>query len=565
VDSSAVRPASAGPQVVAGEIVVKFKSELSLQSLRTLGVGGRILNQVRPLALKGVHLYRAHSVSAKQTQQLARLLEARGDVEWAEPNTLQYPAAKPNDSFYKFQWHYPGMNLEAAWDISTGTPGMVVGVIDSGIIWDGDGDPKTHLDLVGQVLPGYDFVSDSASALDGDGRDDNPYEPLEAGRESGDHGSHVAGTIAARTNDSDGVAGVNWQAKIVPVRALGAAGGSLVDIVEGTLWAAGVSVAGVPDNPNPAKVLNLSIQGESPCSNLYQDAFAQVGAAGVIVVVAAGNSNFDVSRSQPGNCNNVITVGATDIAGVRAPYSNFGAGIDVMAPGGDTTQVFRVDGQGIQAGVLSSVRDGEGKFIAKPLQGTSMAAPHIAGLVSIMKGLKPSLTTAEALSILKSSARPLSDAQCGQPNGCGAGLVDAAKALAALQNTPTPPPAPPAPPQTTIAKRYALALFQVGAGFDLNKSKGLEINPSSNLTPYQITGLEAGSYTVVALTDLNNNGDFDNGEPAGAVANVPVQAGKDTSNVVIKLQNLQLQSQSWVRASPGREGLERIVNQVLHR
>lgn len=563
VDSSRVRPTSMG--VVPGEVVVKFKSDLSLQRVDSLSVGGRALSLVRPLALERVQLFRAEGVSASETQRMVQMLAARSDVEWAEANTLDFPAAKPNDPFYKYQWHYPAMNLEAAWNISTGTAGMVVGVVDTGIFWDGDTSPNTHPDFVGKVLPGYDFVSDADNAKDGDGRDPNPYEPLEAGRESSDHGSHVAGTIAASTNNNDGAAGVNWQAKIVPVRVLGAGGGSIVDIAEGAMWAAGIPIPGLPNNPNPAKVINLSIGGENPCGNVYQEAFDQIAAAGVIVVVAAGNEDFDASRSRPANCNNVITVGATEISGNRAPYSNYGARIDVMAPGGNTAQVLTVDQVNLEAGVLSMGRNYQtGNPNAHMLNGTSMAAPHIAGLLSIMKGLQPSLTTAQALTILKNSARPLSALQCGQPNGCGAGLVDAAKSLAAVQSAPPPPP-PPAAPPTTTAKRYVLALYQVGNDFDLNKSKGQEVNALSERTAFSLSGLDPALYTVAALSDLNDNGDLDSGEPLGAVDNVAVQSGKDTSSVVVFLQTLQFQKQSLIPASNYQEPLRQAINRVLQR
>ena len=433
-DSSATM---AGPdaEVVPGEVIVKFRTDLALQSAAALSVAGVRLEAVRSLALAGTQLYRAPGLGRAETVALAQQLAARPDVVYAQPNYVLRSLATPNDEFYSFQWHYPAINLPDAWDITTGSPQTVVAVGDSGILYAANNAAASHPDFAGKILPGYDFVSNLQSAGDGDGRDPDPYD------NSGSyHGTHVAGTIAAATNNGTGVAGVDWQAKIVPVRMLGSNGGSLLDIVEGTLWAAGFSVPGVPANAHPAHVINLSLGGSYACTPYEQEAFDRIAgqsARRAIVVVAAGNDNQNAANFSPASCRNVITVGATEFRGHRAPYSNFGSRIDVMAPGGDINADLNNDG--FSDGVLSLDASGEG-FSYTFKNGTSMAAPHVAGVISLMKALDPAIGLQDVLALLTSTARPLSAVACERTvaSDCGAGLIDAAAALAALQQGATP-------------------------------------------------------------------------------------------------------------------------------
>ncbi|MDQ3459828.1 MAG: S8 family serine peptidase [Deinococcota bacterium] len=430
---------SAESAFVPGEVIVRFGS-LSAQSLSSLSVNGLELQRVRPLAFASAQLYRTTGLDEEETLELVRALNARDDVLYAQPNYLWRPFKTPNDEFYPLQWHYPAINLPAAWDVTTGVgtgAGTVVAVLDSGILYR-EGAAASHPDLAGKVLPGYDFISDPKNAADGDGRDADPYDPGPAAL-TGYHGSHVAGTIAAATDNGLGGAGVDWSARILPVRVLGLEGGTTVDIMEGLLWAAGLGVAGVPENANPAAVLNLSLGGPGRCGAFEQEAFNQVLARGAVVVVAAGNENADAGGFYPANCSGVVTVGATDYLGQRAHYSNYGERIDVMAPGGDV----RVDlsGDGFPDGVLSlGFDDSSGEFGYSFSQGTSMAAPHVAGVAALMKGLEPTLTAAEILSVLKVMARPLTGNACAghPPAFCGAGLIDAHAAVTAVSSGPPP-------------------------------------------------------------------------------------------------------------------------------
>lgn len=423
------------PTVVPGEIIVKYvDGTLATQALRPLHTRSATFAFAAATPIERASLYRADGLDQAQTLAAARAIQDRPDVEYAVPNYLRYPAIVPDDTYYHLQWHYPAIRMPEVWDEVTGTE-VVVAVVDSGILYVQGVAAASHPDLEGVVLPGYDFVSDPRSAGDNDGLDPNPFD-LDF---QNAHGTHVAGTIAAASNNTRDVAGINWKAKILPVRVLGTGGGSLLDIMQGALWAAGGNVPGVPTNPHPAQVINMSLGGQGSCSPYEQQIFQQIFDLGAIVVVAAGNENDDANRYSPASCPGVIAVGATDAQGNRAPYSNYGPRVDIMAPGGNTQVDTNVDGY--VDGVLSlTINAQSGEFSLKFSQGTSMAAPHVAGVVSLMKGLDPNLTGEEALSILRGTAVPLSPASCARSTGkdCGAGLMDAFRAIQAVGNPAGP-------------------------------------------------------------------------------------------------------------------------------
>jgi serine protease len=424
-------------EFVPGEVIVAFRKEFlpaSAQPRAEILAAGLPLSAKRTIGPALAHVYRAEGADRQRTIEVLEELNQRADVLYAQPNYIYHPLRAPNDPGFEFQWHYPALNLPQAWDITIGSSSTVVAVVDTGILFDDEDASRVHPDFTGKVLPGFDFISDPGIAGDGDGRDDNPFDNGdEPNGQSSYHGSHVAGTVAAATNNGDGVAGVDWSARILPIRALGIGGGNSADILEGVLWAAGFDVAGVPANPNPADVINLSLGGGGPCTT-EQEVYDAVIQKGVIVVVAAGNENQNAANVSPASCTGVITVGATDIVGERAPYSNFGNRVDVMGPGGD--QSVAAD-----EGVLSlGLDDSNGEFGFLYLQGTSMASPHIAGVASLMKSLNPGLTAPQAVSILRNTARPLSAAECKSvaASDCGAGLVDAAAALAVVNGGELP-------------------------------------------------------------------------------------------------------------------------------
>lgn len=351
-----------------------------------------------------------------ETVEVADFLHATGIFGYAHPNHYRSANRVPDDEHYPLAWHYRQLDMESAWTITTGSPDIVIAVVDSGT--------KEHEDLTG-LLPGYDFVSNPTISGDGDGRDPDP-SPV--GGRSASHGQHVAGTIGADSDNGIGIPGMDWKARILPVRVLGTRGrGTSLDVIAGINWATGGEVPGVPPNPTPAHILNLSLGGEALVP-AEQEAIDQARARGAILVVAAGNENADARSKSLSGYQGVIVVGAVDARGQRAPYSNWGSAVDVMAPGGD----LRADlnGDGHPDGVYSLWFHSGGTVDGYTfLQGTSMAAPHVAGLVGLMKALAPSLGPDQTNAILRATAKPIHQCQ----EGCGSGLVDPVQALLAAR------------------------------------------------------------------------------------------------------------------------------------
>lgn len=399
---------------------VAAETGLSVSKVRTLATGAELVE---------VSGDRMRFSSYAGTAREVMVSFARNPaVAYVEPDRLMRPTLTPNDTYFSNQWDLTdatgGANVPSAWDISTGS-GIKVAVIDTGI--------TTHSDLAGQTVGGYDFISDSDTARDGNARDSDPqdegdwYATNECGygygaSDSSWHGTHVAGTIAAKTNNGAGVAGMAYGAKVVPVRVLGKCGGYTSDIVDAMVWSAGGSVSGVPSNANPARVLNLSLGGSGSCGS-FQSAVNSARANGAVVVVAAGNENQNVSNSSPANCSGVISVAATTKTGSRASYSNYGSSIVVSAPGGA--------GSGGSTDILSTLNSGTTTPSSETYAyyaGTSMAAPHVAALAAMVLSVDPSLTPDEVKDLITDNARPLPGSCSG---GCGAGIIDAHATLVA--------------------------------------------------------------------------------------------------------------------------------------
>ena len=526
-------------EFVPGEVIVKFRSATTQTRANLQArVGNQTLDVARVQSLGSLlpnaSLFRT-STDAAGTLEIVRQLRARSDVEYAEPNYISYALKAPNDSAFGAQWHYKSMNLENAWNVTDGTAVPVtVAVVDTG--------SSDHPDLQNTFVGGYDFISDPDEGGDSDGRDADPHD---LGGDSGYHGSHVAGTIAAQTNNTTGVAGVNWGAKVVPVRVLGVNGsGSGTDIAAGVQWAAGIHIDGVPDNPNPAKVINLSLGGNRMCGQAEQQLYTSLKAKGVIVVVAAGNENDDANNHAPASCKDVITIGATGPQGNRAPYSNYGSRIDIMAPGGDTKQTFTFGGKTYAAGVLSTLIDANGNPVYGFYQGTSMAAPHVAGLVSLMLSRDANLSFDTVLTRLKAASGALNATACNRPTGsdCGAGLVDALKAVNATGTNPPPPgPTPPPPPPTGKLETYVAALRCAQANnctlFDTDGSVIVTVQATKSQVPFQLSGMKAGTYVAAGWQDINGNQEVDTGEPFGFAIN-PVIIGdnQNLAGLIIRMK-----------------------------
>ncbi len=394
-------------------------------------------------------------LSLGEARALAATLKASGEVEAAEPDLLmQTQAIAPNDPGYAGspgQWNYfapaglnhGGADLPGAWDMTLGSGGVTVAVIDTGF--------RPHPDLQA-VLPGYDFISSSTVALDGDGRDADAsdvgdYAPAgacgsgSAASNSSWHGTHVMGTLAALMNNGLYGTGIAPGIRILPLRVLGRCGGYISDIVDAMRWAVGIDIAGVPHNANPARILNLSLGSTGSCSAAFQSAVNDVNARGAVVVAAAGNGGYD-AVNQPANCSGAVAVTAHAIDGDSADYANIGPEIAISAPGGgcgthaltcypgltsDGPPVYSLGNSGLTTPLADT-------YATK--RGTSMATPHVAGTIALMLSLNPVLTRAEITTLLRNSARAWpagSTCTLAANSGlCGAGLLDARLALSSV-------------------------------------------------------------------------------------------------------------------------------------
>lgn len=409
-------PGTAALQSAASQALTEAQARVgvSTTTVRTMATGAQVVRLERRLA-------------STELQTFIATLAQNPNVEYAEEDRLMKRFLTPNDARYNEQWHYfestAGLNLPPAWDITTGT-GVTVAVLDTGY--------RPHADLAANIVGGYDFISDTFVANDGNGRDSNAQDPGDwntAGQCPPDpnaypsswHGTHVAGTIAAVSNNSSGVAGVAYGARVLPLRVLGRCGGYTSDIADAIIWASGGSVSGVPANTSVARVVNLSLGGQGSCDTTTQSAINSARSRGTVIVVAAGNENQNAANVSPANCSGVITVASVNRSGGRAYYSNYGAVVDVAAPGGDVRS-------SASNGVLSTLNSGSttpGSDTYDFYQGTSMATPHVAGVVALMLARNSALTPDEVESRLRGSTRSF-PATCNQ---CGTGIVNALAAV----------------------------------------------------------------------------------------------------------------------------------------
>jgi serine protease len=475
--------------------------------------------------------HRAQVVMARglDSASLARQLAADPDVAYAVVDHRRRALTVPNDPLFSAgpavnlqtltggptvgQWYLrepsdlfrSATNAQAAWSRSTGN-GVVVAVLDTGVL-------GNHVDLAGQVLSGYDFVRDTTYSNDGDGRDADASDPGDwitaaedasgpykncGQQDSSWHGTHVAGIVAAATNNGVGMAGLAHGAKVLPVRVLGKCGGYDSDITAGMLWAAGVDQAGLPGSATPAKVLNLSLGGDGACTAAYQDAVGAVTARGAVVVAAAGNS---VGRAvgTPANCPGVIGVAGVRHAGSKVGFSDLGPEIAVAAPGGNCVNIE--PGQPCLYPILTTSNSGlrgpaaGGSKYTDSFDisvGTSFATPMVAATAALILSARPDLSPAQVKTALQSGARPFPTSgadngsdpapvgicqppsaqeqlQCYCVTGlCGAGMLDADRALAAAEALPrvVPPVTPSAPDSGggALSWPWLLALLAATAG-----------------------------------------------------------------------------------------------------
>ncbi|MEQ1597497.1 MAG: S8 family peptidase [Casimicrobium sp.] len=413
---------------------------------------GRTLSFSHQTGFGAAILKTTSRMTLPEAASLAAQIAAQPGVEYAEPDSRMFTMLVPNDTNYPSLWALKpptvgnyGINAQTAWDTTTGSASIVVAVIDTGI--------TNHVDLAGRTVAGYDFIADIPTANDTTARDGDPSDPgdwitsVESTTVGGDyegcratnsswHGTHVSGTIGAIANNSLGVAGINWVSKVQPVRVLGKCGGWTSDIADAITWASGGTVAGVAANATPAKVINMSLGGTGPCPLSYVNAVNTAVANGTLVVVSAGNSGVGAAGSRPANCPGVMAVGATAQSGARSVFSstgssNYGAPTTISGPGSSILST-------LNTGTTVPVGDTYVNY-----QGTSMAAPHVAGVASLMLSVRPTLLPHHLAAMIRGTATAFPsnatrDIDC-QIQRCGDGIVNAASAVAAAQACAVPP------------------------------------------------------------------------------------------------------------------------------
>jgi serine protease len=502
-------------------VIVKYKADSLLLRKRADSAATERSDRAEAMGMRvGLSLRAGESVAERTevllatgigAEELAARIKAQSDVEYAVPDQRRRRTTVPNDPLYLTgppftpalvptsggpvagQWYLrapagdvqAGANVEAAWNLSIGSPNVVVAVLDTGVRFD-------HPDLQraaagGNVLPGYDMISDVDAANDGDGRDADASDPgdwvtlaeiqnakgpffecAEAAENSSWHGTQTSGLIGALTNNGVGMASVGRNVRILPVRVLGKCGGFDSDIIAGMRWAAGLAVPGVPANPNPAKVLNLSLGGEGACTQPYLDAVAEINAVGAVIVAAAGN-DLGHAVGTPANCVGVIGVAGLRHVGNKVGFSSLGPEVSLSAPGGNCVDV----GPGAacrypilttsNAGLTVPVAEAAGGAIYtdsfNASLGTSFSAPLVAGTAALMLSAQPALNPGQVAVLLKATARPfpttggdngdgsvvpvcvapqpigatqIDQAQCYcTTTTCGAGMLDAGAAVRA--------------------------------------------------------------------------------------------------------------------------------------
>ena len=448
----------------------------------------------------------------QETIWAIKALRQKSGISDAQPNFMRHRRAVPNDVLYNEQWHFPHIRLPEAWDITTGNPSVIIAVIDSGIL-------SAHPDFQDKLVQGYDMISAADNAADGDGIDSNPEDlgDLELGDGSSSfHGTHVAGIVAAATNNNTGVAGVAWQSRIMPIRVLGLQGGTSFDLIQAILYAAGLENASGQVPIQRADVINMSLGGDG-FSSSEASAITAARNAGVIIVAAAGNSG-SANQEYPASYDGVVAVAAVNQSNARANYSNFGPRIDITAPGGDLDE--DADGNGTPDGVLSTIGNDRGNAINygyRYYQGTSMSSPHVAGVIALMKSVAPNLTPTEFDQVLTEGRISDDLGAEGRDDNFGYGLINAMKAVNTAQELATGTLTP-LPARLQISpSSIDFGVTQSQQDFNLTNAGGGIINITSvnesvdwlSITSNSSNANNLGSYTAIADRSLLADGGHD--------------------------------------------------------
>jgi serine protease len=472
------RPDTVRASPPAARFIVKMRSNAAADAVHAAperisalaSRAGLALSEVRHI-VSGIHLMRVQAQPGGESAA-ATLVRLRADpeVEYAEPDQRRQTHATPDDPLFSAQWYMQNTQAAAvdalgAWDLTTGSPGVVIAELDTGVRFD---QPDLRNASANRLLPGYTMISAESNgtflvANDGDGRDADASDPgdwistsdtktpLFAGctvAHSSWHGTRVAGILGAITNNQTGIAGMTWSGWILPVRVLGKCGGYDSDIIAAMAWAAGMHIAGVPDNPYPARVLNMSLGAAGSCPASYQQIVDELVVAGVLVVVSAGNEGGPVDA--PANCIGVAGIAGLRQVGTKVGYSSLGPEIALSAPAGNCVNTG--PGQPCLFSIETTSNDGTtvpaNNIYTDELNfnvGTSFSSPIVAGIAGLMLAVNGNLTSGQLIARLQAGATtpfPVSNTvpNCHVPAGpndlqtsecncttsvCGAGMANA--------------------------------------------------------------------------------------------------------------------------------------------
>jgi serine protease len=413
----------------------------------------------------GIHLLRVRAAAGAAPTAALALLRADREVDYAELNQRRYPLATPDDTLFASQWYLQSaqpaaIDAQNAWDVTTGVPGLVIADLDTGVRFD---HPDLRNTQANRLLPGYNLISNAATANNAYGRGSDASDPGDwistsdqkmpqfascPVANSSWHGTRVAGILGAISNNEMGITGATWEGWIEPVRVLGKCGGYDSDIIAAMAWAAGDHVDGVPDNPYPAQILNMSLGASGPCPSSYQQMVDELLAQGVLIVVSAGNEGGPVDA--PANCIGAVGVAGLRQIGTKVGYSSLGPEIALAAPAGNCVNtaagpcLFSIEtttNSGTTVPAAASYTD-EYHFNV----GTSFSAPLVSAIAGLMLAVNGNLTPPQLIGRLQAGAQPFpvsadptvpychvpaspSDLQTGEcnctANTCGAGMANA--------------------------------------------------------------------------------------------------------------------------------------------
>ncbi len=550
-------------------IIVKLHAAEMANAAETAGVA--TLTQRAHLTLKESHRIAGNmhvmqvepAVSGESVASTLARLRADPAVEYAVVDQRRYAHAIPNDPLYTGQWYLQNdgatpsaVDAMTAWDTTKGSDGIVIADLDTGVRFD-------HPDLLragagGRLLPGYDFITDIATANDGNGRDADASDPGDNCKGSGSswHGTRVAGILGAITNNATGVAGLTWNSWLLPVRVLGKCGGFDSDIIEGMLWAAGIHVAGIPDNPYPAQIENMSLGGAGACPQSYRDVISQLTAIGVLVVASAGKEGGPVDT--PANCSGVAGVAGLRHIGTKVGYSSLGPEIALSAPAGNCVNttgacLYSIDTT-TNLGTITPSSNSYTDQINDNI-GTSFSAPIVAGIAVLMKAVNGNLNSVQLIARLKegatafpvssdgtiptcqvpTSTSPLQDECNCTTQTCGAGMANAANAVTAALRpiAAVSVPGGVAPGQNVVLQGggSAAACLHSLSSYSWSIVNGGPTPPGisgANTATATVTAPSSGSYTVrLTVTDDASRQDTADVvvSPTAATTTVPATAG----------------------------------------